>query len=553
MLGAGAGKHIHLSGQTPELIFIQVIELFAGQYPVGITQPEFSGNGTGRQGVVAGNHLHPNTGIVALFDSADSLLPGRIQQAHHSQQFSALFQLFQHQFPAAFRHWPARQCQHPQAFGSHFRNDPFPVLRAQRLRSTVGGYLALTHGQNPFRSAFEIGNTVAVMVVMQCGHEPYAGIEGNLIHPGPGGGTVNMVKFRLTGKHFQRGFHGVTMDRRLPVFANNAGVVTQRGRPGKLSQHPIAGDRLALPADPAVGTITFAGNLITLVGGHSRGHHHFVTGERAGLVGADDRYRTQGFDHRHPANHRLATGHLAYTNGKGNGKNGRQAFRNGCHREPHHRHEQLPEFQATERQAAKEDDNTGGDDNQRKPPRKPVHLFQQRSFKTGGISQQAGNAADFGMHTGTYDNAPGGARGHHGAGERHASLVAEGRLLFHRIGELVHRLGFARQDSFLNLEVVGFFQAKIGGHTVTSLQQHGITRYQLAGIHLMLAAGPDNAGAGSQHMTDSGQCLLGPTFLDEADQGLDNHHRQNHPGVDPVSESTGDGRCGQQYINQEIT
>ena len=134
---AGAGENIHFTGRLLQLLLVHSVQILAGEHLVGIPQPQLAGDGSGGQGVVAGDHFYPDTGTVAFFDSPDGFLPGRVQQAHHTQQFSPLLQLFHNQLTAAGCHGPASNRQHPQAFGRHPGNDSVPCRVVKFNRLTV--------------------------------------------------------------------------------------------------------------------------------------------------------------------------------------------------------------------------------------------------------------------------------------------------------------------------------------------------------------------------------------------------------------------------------
>ena len=393
---------------------------------------------------------------------------------------------------------------------------------------------------------------MTMMIMVQGRHKADIGIKGYFIDPWPIPGTGFYIELRLAGEHLQRGFHGVAMNHGPAIPVADTGIVAQGRGPRHFRQHRAGICRSIVAANCTLKTVALAGDIEALATGHCGGHHHFVTGQGSGLVGTDHRHRTQGFDDRHTPDHGLAASHLAHTNGQGNGQNRGQALGNGRNGEPHHRHEQLPELQAAERQAAEENRHPGQDDNNRQHPGKPVHLLQQGRFQGGRAGQKAGNPANLGTGAGTHHHTPAGSGGHHGAGKGHAGLVTQGSLGLHRLGSFIHRLGFAGQDGFFNFQVVALFQADIRRYTVTRFQQNGIARHQFCCIHLVLAIVPDNPGFRRQHVPDSRQRLFGPPFLQKADQGLDDHHRQDDPGIDPVAEGTGNHHRGHQHIDQEI-
>src|SRR5690554_5419684 len=83
------------------------VQVLAGEHLVGVPQPKLSGDGSGGQGVVAGDHFYPDTGTVAFLDSPDGVGPAG--PPHPAVQ--PLLQLFHNQLTAAGCHEPRRPAQ----------------------------------------------------------------------------------------------------------------------------------------------------------------------------------------------------------------------------------------------------------------------------------------------------------------------------------------------------------------------------------------------------------------------------------------------------------
>ncbi len=59
-------------------------------------------------------------------------------------------------------------------------------------------------------------------------------------------------------------------------------------------------------------------------------------------------------------------------------------------------------------------------------------------------------------------------------------------------------------------------------------------------------------GVRRQHLADGGHGRFGLAFLDEADDGIDQDHAQNHGGVDAMTQRAGDRGRNQQQVDQNI-
>ena len=102
------------------------------------------------------------------------------------------------------------------------------------------------------------------------------------------------------------------------------------------------------------------------------------------------------------------------------------------------------------------------------------------------------------------------------------------------------------------MQPLGLHDAQIGDDLVTRLQGYDIARYDVGGIDGQASAVADDHGPGRQHLTDGGQGIFGLALLDEADQGVDHHHPDDHRRVDPVLQGEGDQCRCQQNIDQDV-
>jgi hypothetical protein len=77
-------------------------------------------------------------------------------------------------------------------------------------------------------------------------------------------------------------------------------------------------------------------------------------------------------------------------------------------------------------------------------------------------------------------------------------------------------------------------EAQVGGHLVACLQQHDVAGHQLLGGHSAPLPVAQHQRPGREHVADGVQGLLGLALLDEADDGVDEHHAEDHTRVHPV-------------------
>ncbi|MNS85112.1 hypothetical protein D3C72_1189660 [compost metagenome] len=111
--------------------------------------------------------------------------------------------------------------------------------------------------------------------------------------------------------------------------------------------------------------------------GQDRGHDHFIAGQGAGLVRADDRHRADGFDGGQPPHDGVAPSHGLHADGQRNGQHGRQPFGNCRHRQSDHRHEQLGEFVTMDEIAMHQQQRRDGKNQGGQPFAKHIHLLDQ--------------------------------------------------------------------------------------------------------------------------------------------------------------------------------
>ncbi len=180
------------------------------------------------------------------------------------------------------------------------------------------------------------------------------------------------------------------------------------------------------------------------------------------------------------------------------------------------------------------------------------HLAQQWRRVLRDRGQHPADAADLGGRAGGHHQRARLPLRHQRAGEGQAEAVAKPRVALDGLGALVHRHRLARQCRLVDAQVVRCQQAQVGGHDVARRQQHQVPGHQLGRVDVVRAAVAAHRGARRQQVPDGLQRPLGLAFLNEADYRVDNHHGQDHAGVDPVAQRGGDGAGGHQHVQQQV-
>ena len=115
---------------------------------------------------------------------------------------------------------------------------------------------------------------------------------------------------------------------------------------------------------------------------------------------------------------------------------------------------------------------------------------------------------------------------------------------------LVHRDGFARESRFIHLQVAAVKQPQIRGHLVAGLQQDDIAGHQFGGRDSAHSTGPQDAGFRQGRLGQRRQGFRRIRFLQKADRGVEEHHAEDHAGINPLVQDRRDRRRGQQDVHQ---
>jgi hypothetical protein len=263
-------------------------------------------------------------------------------------------------------------------------------------------------------------------------------------------------------------------------------------------------------------------------------HCHLVFGQRAGLVGTDDGDRTQRLHGGHAPHDGPAGGHALHPRarvmvmmaGRPSGMAATAmptAARNMSAAEKPWT--SMPKARAKAGQ---------GQDGDGEPLAEDRHLLEERGHDILDVRQHAADAADLGVVGAGHDHAPALAKDHQGAGVSHAGPVADGGLGGDRGRGFFHRFRFAREGRLLDAQVAGLDQAQVGGDLV-SRRPAAPSRRAPGPRRRSPAAGPSRMTVAleREHVADGVQGLFGLALLDEANQGVDEHHAQDDAAYPP--------------------
>ena len=305
------------------------------------------------------------------------------------------------------------------------------------------------------------------------------------------------------------------------------------------SRHGIAfgrrfGKRHTFGGEVALRDVAAAADLDQRAGREDRAYRHLVAGQRTGLVGADNRRGTQRLDGRQLAHDGIGGRHASHADAQPHGDDRRQRLGDGRDRQRHGEQEEAEddvegEGGRTEQPGGEHDGADAEHDDAEALAGAVEFLLQRRRLDLGGF-KQAGDAADLGRHAGADDNRAAAAIGGDGAGEQHVAAITEADVGVDGLRLLGHRRAFAGQRSFVRPQVGAFDDARIGRDLVAGLDHHDVAGNDVVGRDppSFAVANHGRFGSGKGHQRP--HRLLGPRFLDVAQQGVEHDDRQNDDG-----------------------
>ncbi len=328
------------------------------------------------------------------------------------------------------------------------------------------------------------------------------------------------------------------------VVAQHSAAQQRHGRRQRLG---VVG---ALADDLALGFVAGTADQQPVAPGDDLPRGHLVAGQRAGLVGADDRSRAERLDCRQLADHRVAPGHAADPDRERDGDHRRQTFGDRPDRQRDDRDQRLVPGERAREHREGEQQYREDEDRRGEAVREAFDLAQQRSGHGLDRFEQRADPADLGTPAGGDDDPGRLARGHQRARERHVAPVAERGVGGHVSLGLLRRDRFAGQRRFVDQHPARANEPYVRRQAVSGLEQHHVAEHQLPHRELPALAGAQDDGVRRDHAGDRRERLLGLALLHEADGRVGDDHHENDRGVDRVPEQHGRERAAEQEIDQ---
>uniref|UniRef100_A0A2M3YY06 Uncharacterized protein n=1 Tax=Anopheles braziliensis TaxID=58242 RepID=A0A2M3YY06_9DIPT len=362
---------------------------------------------------------------------------------------------------------------------------------------------------------------------------------------------------QLLSQDDQSGFGGFTdlLEDLLHFVEIDGGVVTHDADRAQLVQGFVVGslDALSVEGDLTDRLVGGARDLelseaaivtIDLVEDEHTRDGHLVGGQRTGLIRADDRGTTQGFDGRQRAHDGVLLGHTARTQSQTGGDDSGQTLRDGSDGQSDGNLEVVhgtldPGATVGGIVEVSNVDSPDGDANQRDNLRQLltelIQLLLQRRLDLLGLRHLSTDLTDGRVQTSANDNTARLTGSNVRAGEQNVLLVlVDGTRIRDGIGVLDHRDRLTGQDGLIDTDGGG-----------VDLDQTDISRDLVTDRHLDHIAGNDLLGADLLHtglvaadnLAHLGLILLqrfnsrfGIALLPHTDHGVGDQNQQNDEG-----------------------
>ena len=281
MLGRRAGEDVRLVRHGNEFILGKPVELLARHGGVIAGEPELGSDRGSRRGMIAGDHLDPDSRLAAERDGLDGVRARQVDQAEQSEQRQTAFGVLEAQVPVVGRRRTSGDREHALGLRRHLFRSGKPVGAVER-NIAVPGVLAPAHLQDALGRAFDVDAAMSGMVVMQRCHELVLGLKGDQVRARPGLPLEPGIELGLQAEGHQGAIRRIALQLPFAVFLAEFGVVAQKGGAGDRHEIGIIGDgnRLVGNVEIANGSIAGAGYGVGPRGGHERLHHQLVSCQR---------------------------------------------------------------------------------------------------------------------------------------------------------------------------------------------------------------------------------------------------------------------------------
>ena len=438
------------------------------------------------------------------------------------------------------------------AFGREAVDRAAPHRRVQRF---VAGRRALpiAEFEHPFGRALDGDKPVGAGAI-EGRHEAVASIEGDLRQAWEVAPRRLGVDAGLDPQGDQRPLHRIAIDDPVRVRLAQRRIVAEHGGARDLAERGM-GRRLgrdAVEKKRAARLIAGAGRGEHARGGQDRFGGHLVQGQRAGLVGADRRYRAERLDGGKASDDGVALGHPAHADRKRDRHHRRQALGNGGDRDANRGHERMFDLVAANQRGESADARRNSENDDRQPPGEGVHLAQERRSQGFDATDHGADAPKLGRSAGRDDQARALAARDQRPGIGDRSAIAQRSVSRDGLGRLVRRRRFSGQHRFFDPEAARADEPEVGGNAIARLSQDDVADDQAFDRNREPPAVAHDRRLAREHAANRVQRLFGAALLDEADCRVDDDYAEDDHGIDAVAEQEGDQRRSEQDINQEV-
>ena len=337
-----------------------------------------------------------------------------------------------------------------------------------------------------------------------------------------------------------------------PVLLVDVRLVAERRGARHQRDHPGIAGRAPVKQNAALGGVAGACDLVKVLRRGQGCDDHFIARERSGLVRADARHRAEGLDRWQPADDGVAPGHALHAECKGDRDHRGQSLGDRGHgdadRGLEHIHKSLVEKQCPVGEHECADDE---DDNREHlaelldlPEKRRLHGFHARKHPVDVTQLGPGSRGDNHALATPGDDER--------AGVSHTFAVADLRTGAGGFGRLVHRNRLAGEWRLLDPQILYLAQAEVGRDFVARLQDHNVAGHEVFGGNHPALAVTQCQGLRGEHVADRIQRLLRLALLQKPEQPVDQHHAEDHAGVEKFTEENLANPRRDQHVDQHV-
>ena len=325
--------------------------------------------------MIAGDHLDADAGRAAVACGLQGLRAGRVDQAQKAQENQPALDVDHCQPHCVVLDRERRHGQHTLAVRGETLDVAMPAGHVQDAVAARGA-LGPAHLEHAFRCAFDMDDGRVVGRGVQRRHVAMPSVERDLVEAPEALPRGRRLEASLGGENQQCRLHWIAFDRPACMGPPEMSVVAEQG-----SQRNLAEDRIVGGLDRPFRRVPDPRHREAPVGRDYRLHGHLVAGERAGLVTADRRHRSERLDRGQAADDGVPGRHPTDPDRERDRHHRRQAFRDHGNRKADDGHECVGDRVAAHGDGKQEDDGGAGQGDQGDLSGEAVHLADQRRAK----------------------------------------------------------------------------------------------------------------------------------------------------------------------------